>query len=107
MRGQKVRQLFLERCYQVETQLFEILRPHDARTEDEGRTLLQAAFQSMGSIEIRGSELFVELAPQSSPHRTQAMAALCDELNTWGTKFPGANLRLRPSIRSHEPLNIC
>ncbi len=77
-----------------------------ARTEDEGRTLLQAAFQSMGRMEIRGSELFVELAPQSSPHRTEAIAALFDELNTWDTKFPGTNLRLRPGIRSHEPLNV-
>ncbi len=93
-------------AYQVETQLLGMLSPHYARTEDEGRTLLQAAFQSTGRIELRGDELYVELAAQSSPHRTKAIAALCDELNTLGTKFPGTNLRLRLGISSPEPLNI-
>lgn len=93
-------------AYQVETQLLGMLSPHYARTEDEGRTLLQAAFQSTGRIEIRGGELYVELAAQSSGHRTKAIAALCDELNTWGTKFPGTNLRLKLGISSPEPLNI-
>ena len=93
-------------AYQVETRLFVMLRKYYERTEDEGRTLLQAAFQSTGRIEIRESELYVELAPQSSPHRTKAIAALCDELNTWGTKFPGTNLRLRLAVRPHEPLKI-
>ena len=93
-------------AYQAKTQLLGMLGPHYARTEDEGRTLLQAAFQSMGSMEIRGSELYVKLAAQSSPHRTKAIAALCDELNTLDTKFPGRNFRLKLGIRSNEPLNI-
>jgi hypothetical protein len=43
--------------------------------------------------------LRVTLAPQSSPHRTRAIAALCDELNRATTLFPGSRLRLRYSIR--------
>jgi hypothetical protein len=91
-------------AYQVETDLLGLLGAHYARTEDEGRTLLQAAFQSTARIEVRANELHVELAPQSSPHRTQAIAALCDQLNAWDTKFPGTHLRLRLGVQPHEPL---
>lgn len=91
-------------AYQVETRLLGLLGDHYARTADEGRTLLQAAFQSTGRIEVRGEELYVELAPQSSPHRTKAVASLCTELNALGTTFPGTRLRLKLAIRSPEPL---
>ncbi len=93
-------------AYQVETHLLGLLGEHYSRTADEGRTLLQSAFQSTARIELREDELYVELTPQSSPHRTNAIAALCDELNTWGTKFPGTHLRLRLGIQPHEPLKI-
>jgi hypothetical protein len=43
--------------------------------------------------------LRVILAPQSSPHRTHAIAALCDELNQTKTNFPGSPLRLHFAIR--------
>jgi len=91
-------------AYQVETRLLSLLRDHYCRTDDEGRTLLQAAFQSTGRIEVREQELYVELAPQSSPHRTKAIEALCIELNALDTKFPGTRLRLKLAIQPHEPL---
>jgi transposase len=91
-------------AYQVETRLFRLLADHYCRTEDEGRTLLQAAFQSTGRIELREDELYVELTPQSSPHRTKAIEALCTELNALDTKFPGTSLRLKVGIQPHEPL---
>jgi hypothetical protein len=91
-------------AYQVESRLFGLLGEHYSRTEDEGRTLLQAAFQSTARLEVRNDELYVELAPQSSAHRTRAIAALCDQLNTWDTKFPGTHLRLRLGVQPHEPL---
>lgn len=91
-------------AYQVESRLFGLLGEHDSRTEDEGRTLLQAAFQSTARLEVRDDEFYVELAPQSSAHRTRAIAALCDQLNTWDTKFPGTHLRLRLGVQPHEPL---
>jgi hypothetical protein len=93
-------------AYQVESRLFGLLGEHYSRNEDEGRTLLQAAFQSTARIEVQDDELYVKLAPQSSPHRTKAIAALCDQLNTWGTKFPGTHLRLRLGVQPHEPLKI-
>jgi transposase len=91
-------------AYQVETRLFRLLAEHYCRTEDEGRTLLQAAFQSTGRIELREDELYVELTPQSSPHRTKAIEALCTQLNALGTKFPGTCLHLKVGIQPHEPL---
>ena len=81
-----------------------MLGDHYSRTDDEGRTLLQAAFQSTARIEVREEELYVELAPQSSLHRTKAIEALCAELNALDTKFPGTCLRLKLAIQPHEPL---
>ena len=91
-------------AYQVETRLLTLLGEHYCRTDDEGRTLLQAAFQSTANIEVRKNELYVELAPQSSPHRTNAIEALCVTLNTLDTKFPGTCLRLHLAVQPHEPL---
>jgi transposase len=91
-------------AYQVETRLLGMLNGVYCRNEDEGRTLLQAAFQSTARIEVREGELYVELAPQSSPHRTKAIEALCAELNALDTKFPGTRLRLKLAIQPPEPL---
>jgi hypothetical protein len=91
-------------AYQIETELLEMLREHYQRTEDEGRTFLQAAFQSCGRLEVGPNELRVTLAAQSSPHRSRALAALCEKLNDLDTCFPGTNLRLRFAVECHEPL---
>jgi hypothetical protein len=91
-------------AYQVETRLLGMLRGVYCRTEDEGRTLLHAAFQSTARIEVRERELYVELAPQSSPHRTKAIAEVCTQLNALGAKFPGTCLRLQLAIQPHQPL---
>jgi hypothetical protein len=91
-------------AYQIETELVEMLREHYPRTEDEGRTFLQAAFQSCGRLEVGATELRVTLATQSSPHRSRALAALCEKLNALGTCFPGTNLRLHLAVETHEPL---
>jgi hypothetical protein len=91
-------------AYQIETELLEMLREHYPRTEDEGRTFLQSAFQSCGRLEVGENELRVTLAAQSSPHRSRALAALCEKLNALATCFPGTNLRLLFAVQPHEPL---
>jgi prepilin-type processing-associated H-X9-DG protein len=91
-------------AYQVETELLGMLHDHYARTADEGRTLLHAAFQSPGRVEVTDGELHVTLAAQSSPHRTAALAALCQQLDAILTTFPGTNLRLRLTVESQEPI---
>ena len=81
-------------AYQAESELLHAVAPHYKRAEQEGRTLLQAALASAADIEVTDAELRVTLAPQSSAHRSRALAALCRELNTTSTVFPGTRLRL-------------
>jgi hypothetical protein len=86
-------------AYQAEGDLLRLVGPHYRRVEDEGRTLIQSALVSAADIEVSDQELRVTLAPMSSPHKTRAIAALCQELNRYKTMFPGATLRLRYNIR--------
>jgi len=86
-------------AYQAESDLLRMLAPHYRRVEDEGRTLIQSALASAADLEVTPSELRVTLAPLSSPHRTRAIAALCEELNRSNVRFPGSSLRLRYAVR--------
>ena len=89
-------------AYQAESDLCRMIAPYYARAEDEGRTLLQSALASAADLEVGEDELHVRLAPLSSPHRSRAVAAVCDELNQTATHFPGAKLRLRYSVSLPE-----
>jgi len=88
-------------AYQIESDLVEQIRPHYARIEDEGRTLIQTALQSSAEIAPAGKELHIKIAPLSSPHRSLAIAALCETLNQTNTPFPGTNLVMRFSVEKH------
>ena len=81
-------------AYQAESDLVALIRPHYRRADDEGRTLIQSALASTADVEVADSELRVKLHPLSSAHRSQAVAALCDELNRAPAVFPGSRLRL-------------
>jgi hypothetical protein len=85
-------------AYQIESDLVNQIRPHYARAEDEGRTLIQTALQSAATIEPGDRELRVTLSPLSSAHRSHAVAALCVGLNQTDTRFPGTNLRMRFAV---------
>lgn len=85
-------------AYQAEGELVRLITPHYRRSEDEGRTLIQAALASTADLVVTKDELRVILAPMSSPHRSRAVAALCDALNAGGAVFPGSKLRLRYSV---------
>jgi hypothetical protein len=88
-------------AYQAESDLLRRVTPHYRRADEEGRTLIQAALASAADLKVTQRELRVTLAAQSSPHRTRAIAALCEELNTRKAVFPGSSLRLHYAI--HEP----
>jgi transposase len=91
-------------AYQCETKLLERLRPHYARADEEGRTLLQAAFQSSARLEVTDTELNITIATQSSPHRSEALAKLCAELEAEAVHYPGSSLRVRLAVAGQEPL---
>jgi len=86
-------------AYQAESDLLRLVAPHYRRADEEGRTLIQAALASAADLKVTKRELRVTLAPQSSPHRTRAIAALCEELNRRKTLFPGSSLRLNYAIQ--------
>jgi hypothetical protein len=86
-------------AYQAESDLLRLVAPHYRRAGQEGRTLLQSALASAADLQVTETELQITLAPQSSPHRTRAIAALCQELNQIETTFPGSRLRLRYAIQ--------
>jgi len=85
-------------AYQAESDLVHAVTGHYTRATDEARTLIQSAFMSAADLEVSGDELRITLAPLSSAHRTRAIAALCEELNTRQTRFPGSRLRLRYAV---------
>src|SRR5450631_1175228 len=87
-------------AYQAESDLLALLRPHYARVDQEGRTLLHELFATAGDIRVSDSELHITLAPLSSPHRTHAAQALCEMLNQTATIFPGSHLRIQRDMQS-------
>jgi transposase len=91
-------------AYQAESDLLALLRPHYARADQEGRTLLHELFATAGDIRVSDSELQITLAPLSSPHRTHAAQALCEKLDQTATTFPGSRLRTRFTV--HPPPRI-
>jgi len=86
-------------AYQAECDLVRLIAPHYRRAEDEGHTLIQSALVSAGDIMPDGDELRIALEPLSSPHRTHALAALCEKLNDTRTRYPGSNLRLHYEVK--------
>jgi len=81
-----------------------LLQDHYARSRDEGRTLLHAAFQSSAQLEVAEGELRVTIARQSMPHRTAALAALCAQLDALAVPFPGTKFALRLAVQPHQPI---
>src|SRR6266403_792326 len=86
-------------AYQAESDLVALLRPHYARLDQEGRTLLHELFAAAGDIRVSDCELHITLAPLSSPHRTHAAQSLCEMLDHTATIFPGSRLRMRLAVR--------
>jgi hypothetical protein len=87
-------------AYQAESDLLALVRPHYARADQEGRTLIVSALQNPADVEVdeQKRQLRVVLLPLSSAHRTQAIAAMCRELDSMKVRFPGSHLRMRFGI---------
>ena len=81
-------------AYQIESDVVGQIRSFYSRADDEGRTFIQATLQSTAAIEPTKTELRVKIAPLSSPHRSKALASLCEILNRTKTQFPGTKLTM-------------
>jgi hypothetical protein len=93
-------------AYQAEGDLLRLLSPYYRRTDQEGRTLVQSALSAGGDIEVTADELLVSIDPLSSPHKTQVLAALCDQLNATETRFPGTKLQMRFAVKPEPPRSL-
>lgn len=85
--------------YNAETALARLLWPHYPRAEDEARSLLREAMRSPADLQVVGDELHVRINPLSAPRRSRAIAALCADLNSTDTAYPGTELVLRYSVK--------
>jgi hypothetical protein len=86
-------------AYQAESDLLAMLRPHYARADQEGRTLLHEIFTTAGDIRVSDGESQITLAALSAPHRTHAAQSVCEKLDQTETIFPGSRLRIRFAVR--------
>jgi hypothetical protein len=90
----------------AESDLVRLVMPHYRRTDDDGRTLIQTALADAGDIEVRADDVCIHLEPLNSPHRTRALAALCDQVNQTKTTFPGSPLRLHFDVKPLPPPSL-
>jgi transposase-like protein len=88
-------------AYNAETALARALDGHYARAGDEAYALIREALTVSGDIIPGHGQLLVRLDPLTAPRRTQALAALCDQLNQAQACYPGTDLVLRYEIKSH------
>jgi hypothetical protein len=89
-------------AYQAESDLLSLVRSDYARSDDEGRTLIQSILNGSGDLEVTGNELRITLNPLSSPHRSKIVRILCEKLNTMNTIFPGTkDLRVVYGVKEH------
>jgi hypothetical protein len=88
-------------AYNTETALARALDGHYARAGDEAYTLIREALTISGDIRPGPGELLIRLDPLTAPRRTQALAALCDQLTAAGARYPGTDLLLRYEVKPH------
>ena len=89
----------------TETILARALNGRYARAGDEAYALIREALHASGDITINGNTLHIRLDPLSAPRRTRALAALCEQLNTTRTTYPGTTPR--PALRSQRTPRHC
>ena len=85
----------------AETTLARALDGHYARAGDEAYALIREALTVSGDICPGNGKLLIRLDPLTAPRRTQALAALCDQLTAVGACYPGTDLVLRYEVKSH------
>jgi len=85
--------------YNAESALARLLAPHYSRAHQEARSLLREVCKAPADLQVKGSELHVTINALSAPRRSQAIAALCDDLTATKTLYPGTALTLVYSVK--------
>ena len=78
-------------AYTIETKLYNMLELKYTNKKKEGRRLIAAALQTSGRLRLEPNKLVIQLEPQSSPNRTQAINQLCEQLNELKAIYPGSD----------------
>ena len=86
-------------AYNAETALARALDGRYARAGDEACALIREALTGSGDIIPGHGELLIRLDPLTAPRRTQALAALCDQLTQAHARYPGTGLILRYEVK--------
>ena len=86
-------------AYNTESTLARALDGHYARAGDEAYALIREALTVSGDIIPGPGQLLIRLDPLTAPRRTQALAALCDQLNQAQACYPGTPLVLRYEVK--------
>ena len=88
-------------AFNAETALARALDGRYARAGDEAYALIREALTASGDIRPGPGQLLIQLDPLTAPRRTQALAALCDQLNQAASRYPGTDLVLRYQVKPH------
>ena len=88
-------------AYNAETALARALDGRYARAGDEAYALIREVLTASGDIRPGPGQLLIRLDPLTAPRRTQALAALCDQLTAVSARYPGTDLVLRYEVKSH------
>jgi transposase-like protein len=86
-------------AYNTESTLARALDGHYARAGDEAYALIREALTVSGDIIPGPGQLLIRLDPLTAPRRTQALAALCDQLSQAQACYPGTRLVLRYEVK--------
>ena len=90
-------------AYNAETALARALDGHYARAGEEAYALIREALTGSGDIIPGHGELLIRLDPLTAPRRTQALAALCDQLTQAHARYPGTGSSC--ATKSSPPLH--
>jgi hypothetical protein len=88
-------------AHNAQTALARTVDGHYARVGDEAYALIREALTASSDIIPGSGQLLIRLDPLTAPRRTQALAALCDQLTALGARYPGTGLVLRYEVKSH------
>ena len=88
-------------AFNAQTALARALDGRYARAGDEAYALIREALTASGDIRPGPGQLLIQLDPLTAPRRTQALAALCDQLSQAASRYPGTDLVLRYEVKPH------